>query len=83
MSGGSYSNLYFQVQCEGQIDREILERMAERLGELGHKDAEARIAEALSTLDGMADIFKAVEWYDSSDWPISSVTKAIEEWRER
>lgn len=94
MSGGSWSYLYSKevdelVECRSI---ELLEEMADYLNSSGYKDVakdvmrlveyikSARIR--IETLHEMlSPVFKAVEWYDSSDCGKDSVSRAIEDYR--
>lgn len=94
MSGGSYNYLFQKEPSEllsGQFDAE-LRLMAERLAELGYKDA-AVTTEELSVIlrqvrvrieariVNMAPVWRAIEWLDSFDSGPESVGTAIEKWR--
>lgn len=94
MSGGSWGYLYSRevdelIQC-GSI--ELLEEMADYLNSSGYEDVakdtrrlveyikSARIR--IETLHEMlSPVFKAVEWYDSSDCGKDTVSRAIEDYR--
>nr|DAU98883.1 MAG TPA: hypothetical protein [Bacteriophage sp.] len=94
MSGGSWSYLYSKEVDElvqyGSI--RLLEEMADYLNSSGYEDVakdvrrlveyikSARIR--IETLHEMlSPVFKAVEWYDSSDCGKDSVIRAIEDYR--
>lgn len=95
MSGGSYDYLYGASDLEELLGRRnSLREMAERLngmvdaedvfGEteeliLMIKAVERRVAVRLKRL---APVWKAVEWYDSSDWGVDQLKQAITEYRE-
>lgn len=76
MSGGSYNYLYRDV--EKVAENEDLRRMIDRLGELGHGD----IAADLANLRRLAPVLHAVEWHDSCDWSMDQVAAAAEEYRD-
>lgn len=94
MSGGSYDYLY--IKDAGQLfDYPVqLEAMANRLGGLGYAEDAARdafdllaiirtqnvrIEAARRRLEG---VFKAVEWWDSSDWSEDDVKEALAKYRD-
>jgi hypothetical protein len=84
MSGGSYDYLYWQV---GELGgrREELERMAVRLEGLPFAAAAAvatrRILESISD-EKLAEVWRAVEWWDSGDYGESQVRQAVAEYEE-
>lgn len=55
--------------------------MVDRLRELGHRDVAADVEQALARLRGFADVFQAVEWYDSNDWSKDQVDEAVSRYR--
>jgi hypothetical protein len=75
MSGGSYNYLYAQEQYK----LSDLEAMRQRLRALGMYEA----AEATQALiprrasDELEQLWKAVEWLDSSDWSFAEVARAF------
>lgn len=94
MSGGSHNYLCLKDDSE-LFYYEVLndmENMATRLIELGFEDAsketlslkytiEQSMVRAQVMKDRLEDVWKAVEWLDSSDWGFDSVEKAIEKYR--
>lgn len=94
MSGGSWNYLYSQ-EVDELVRYEsirLLEEMADYLNSSGYEDVakdvrrlveyikSARIR--IETLHEMlSPVFKAVEWYDSSDCGKDSVSRAIEDYR--
>ncbi|MFE4867721.1 hypothetical protein [Streptomyces sp. NPDC056682] len=83
MSGGSYDYLYWQVpELGGHVGQ--LEAMAERLEALPYAAEAAaatrRILEAISD-EKLADVWRAVEWWDSGDYGEDQVREAIDEHR--
>lgn len=87
MSGGSYNYLFTELGfCDRVGD---IERMAARLRELGHEDAEARTREAAEALrradairEELAAVWQAVEWNDSCDSSEGDEVQAVEKWRQ-
>lgn len=95
MSGGSYDYLFTASDIDDLMRKgEHLHAMLGRLEGLGYaedaaaeteeivqiiKHAEMRVARRLKHL---ADVWKAVEWWDSCDWGESSVKQALAEYRE-
>ena len=94
MSGGSWSYLYSKEVDElvqyGSI--RLLEEMDDYLNSSGYEDVAKdvrRLVEyiksaiiRIETLHEMlSPVFKAVEWYDSSDCGKDSVSRAIEDYR--
>lgn len=93
MSGGSYNYLCikdFPEICEKQSD---INDMVDRLIKLGYIDA-AKETESVNLmidafqvriearLERLQKVWHAVEWFDSNDWGIEDVKKAIKEYRE-
>lgn len=92
MSGGSYDYLCFKEPEELFARVDDIELMAQRLLELGFQDVAGdmqRLAEycksgrlRVAVLGAMLnDIMHAVEWYDSGDYGINGVEKAVEKYR--
>lgn len=93
MSGGSYNYLCFKDTSEILSNQDDLERMVERLAELGYAEDAAREADELLLmirqfvircdvrLKRLNPIFKAVEWWDSCDWSEDSVKQALDKYR--
>lgn len=83
MSGGSYDYLYWRVPELGG-HRHQLEAMAERLEALpyatGVAAATRRILEAISD-EKLADVWRAVEWWDSGDYGEDQVRQVIDEYQ--
>jgi hypothetical protein len=90
VSGGSYDYLYakdFWLNVPGE-----LQEMADRLTGLGFHDAavetnqfrlelQAANARIEAHQKRLADVWKAVEWTDSSDWGPDSIDRAIAAYR--
>ena len=93
MSGGSYNYMYFKVEDDPlNVDQRDLETMAERLAEMGYHDAARETYECLLDIRAtrarfearakrMADVWHAVEWFDSGDYGREQVTESIEKYR--
>ena len=91
MSGGSYDYLCFRD--EGDIFSHIgnLRDMAARLDEVcPEAAAETRalfdgprslMAELEARIKRLTDLWKAVEWRDSSDWTDAQLAQAVEQFR--
>lgn len=93
MSGGSYNYLCYQDWPEIVNKTPDMSEMVDRLISLGYKDAAKEtesiilILENIQTriearLERLQPVWKAVEWYDSSDYGLDSVKEAIKEYRE-
>lgn len=91
MSGGSYNYLCHKEVNELMGCDEMLNKMAERLSELGHHAASRathmfvlELWKACNRLEVMREdlegVWTAVEWFDSGDWGRESVDKAVSEW---
>lgn len=92
MSGGSYNyldgfardGLFTESQMFGE-----LERMAERLTGLDWAKPAARDTRAVidraraldADLTALADVFHAIEWWDSCDWSEEQVHEALAAYR--
>ncbi|MEV6854706.1 hypothetical protein AB0M89_12965 [Streptomyces microflavus] len=94
MSGGSYNYLYAAADLEDlQARRFDLEEMAQRLAGLGYAQDAARETEELLVLyrqwetraavrvRRLADVWHAVEWWDSNDSSETSVHEALTKYR--
>jgi hypothetical protein len=83
MSGGSYDYLYFHVAELGGHSG-MLETMAERLEGLPYATEAAvatrRILESIGD-EKLAEVWRAVEWWDSGDYGEDQVRQVIEEYR--
>ena len=93
MSGGSYDYLFCTDAFEIHNKIDELNKMRDRLTELGYLDAaketesvilmlnsfEVRINARIERLNA---IWKAVEWFDSSDWGIDDIENEINKYRE-
>lgn len=91
MSGGSYNYLYIWASDPQQLvsRRADLEAMADRLAELPYaKDAAQETKEILALIDQVgdqiaargrviADVWHAVEWWDSADYGEDKVREAL------
>ena len=93
MSGGSYDYLFIADTSQLFDRQETIRRMAERLTELGHHEAaketeevDLMINHARRRIEARAErlekVWKAVEWYDSADWGIDSVSDAVAEYND-
>lgn len=94
MSGGSHNYLCFKDDAD-LFDHSALsdlENMASRLIELGHEDAAQETLSLKNTIqqamvrsqamkNRLQDVWKSVEWYDSSDSGIETVEKAVAKFR--
>lgn len=92
MSGGSYNYLCYanSESIFGHIDD--LNRMRDKLIELGHLDA-AKETESIiliinsfilrvdSRIERLSGVWKAVEWYDCGDYEIDGIKNAIEKYQ--
>lgn len=94
MSGGSFEYLF--VQAPEDMRQDLLEAMAEALVEYeGHAQAwmntvlvaelRRKFVETADALldDGLADVWKAVEWQHSHDGFTGQVEKALREYNAR
>jgi hypothetical protein len=94
MSGGSHNYLCFKDDSDlfeyGTLND--MENMASRLIELGFEDAAKETLNLKYTIqqsmvrsqvmkNRLQEVWKSVEWFDSSDSGIESVQKAIEKYR--
>jgi len=85
MSGGSYDYLYFNAPEMGG-HRGQLEAMAERLDQLPYaKEAAAATRRILLALDdeALAEVWHAVEWWDSGDYGEDQVRSATSKYAEK
>jgi hypothetical protein len=95
VSGGSYGYLYskdagdlMSYACHSE-----LQAMAERIAGLGYAEDAAKDAFDLiamlttqrvridAAIDRLSDVFRAVEWWDSSDWSENAVRSALAKYR--
>lgn len=92
MSGGSYDYLCDKYSEELFDCFTMLRKMSGRLLELGYDDAAKDTITLLTIMTGMLktidvradrirEVWKAVEWYDSSDWGLEEVVDAIQKYR--
>jgi hypothetical protein len=94
MSGGSYNYLCHAFDLDDLLEkRHSLREMADRLAGLGYADDAAKETEELLVLlnqwgvraevrrNRLADLWKAVEWWDSCDWSESRVHEALAAYR--
>lgn len=94
MSGGSYNYLFAAQDLEDlQSRRQDLEEMATRLAGLGYAQDAARETEELLALfrqwetrasvrmRRLADVWHAVEWWDSNDSSEQGVHEALAKYR--
>lgn len=93
MSGGSYDYLCYKDAFELESHREELNRMRDRLVELGHLDAAKETESIILTLDSfkvrmearlsrLKDVWRAVEWLDSGDYRKEQVAEAVKKYQE-
>ncbi|MFL0584700.1 hypothetical protein ACH0B6_19200 [Solibacillus silvestris] len=95
MSGGSHNYLCFKdyVELFDHGTLSDLENMAARLIELGYEGAAKETLDLKDSIqqalvrsqvmkDRLQDVWKSVEWYDSSDSGIETIEKAISNYRE-
>ena len=94
MSGGSYDYLCYKDLFELNSHREELNRMRDRLVELGHLDAAKETESIILTLDSfkvrmvsrlerLKEVWRAVEWLDSGDSGKDYVDEAVKEYQEK
>lgn len=93
MSGGSYSYLYCKSFDQLVDDDCELEEMANRLAGLGYAEDAARETKDMLLLirrtkkefeDKMlrlADVWQAIEWWDSGDWGEDQAKEALAKYR--
>ncbi|MFJ9038004.1 hypothetical protein ACIRF8_15595 [Streptomyces sp. NPDC102406] len=94
MSGGSYNYLCRAFDLDDLLGaRGSLREMADRLAGLGYAEDAAKETEELLVLlnqwavraevrrNRLAPVWKAVEWWDSSDWGEDDVREALAEYR--
>lgn len=93
MSGGSYSYICYAEVSELLDKRDRIQEMVDRLSGLGYaQDAARESMELLLTLrqfetriDAMhsrlSDVWKAIEWWDSSDSSENDVKEALKKYR--
>ncbi|NEB42247.1 hypothetical protein [Streptomyces sp. SID14515] len=94
MSGGSYNYLCYSGDLEDINSRRYdLEQMAARLAGLGYAQDAARETEELllllrqwevraaTRIQRLTTVWKAVEWWDSSDWSEDRVREALAKYR--
>ena len=95
MSGGYYGYLHMRDSLGDMVEYSYeLRRMYRRLADLGWADdaaeetavliakldeAEDAVADAIANV---ADVWKAVEWWDSADWSEEQVRQALADYRE-
>ena len=89
MSGGNYDYLFLKEPEKLFKDHKQLERMAERLRELGHIRLSNEIYMLLEKINHVRqcismvserqnDVWRAVEWMDSGDYTVENVNEAVE-----
>ena len=93
MSGGSYDYLCF-MEFDKIIDNlDLLDKMAERLIELGYiaaametykakNEVEAAMVRYEAHKERLENLWRAVEWYDSGDWGLEDAKEAYIEYAE-
>lgn len=92
MSGGSYDYLFVK-ELDELINNSNLERMRDRLIELGISDAATdteRIMQAIEAFrevepirNRLESVWKAVEWVDSLAWSEEEIDKAVDKYRQK
>jgi hypothetical protein len=96
MSGGSYDYLCYAFDLDALLGkRRALEQMADRLEGLGYAQDAAKETRQLihmlnqaeskimACVDRLADVWKAVEWWDSCDSSEDDLKEALKEYREK
>lgn len=94
MSGGSYNYLCHAFDLDDLLEkRGSLQEMADRLAGLGYAEDAAKETEELLVLlnqwrvhaevrrNRLAEVWKAVEWWDSSDCGEDGVREALAKYR--
>ena len=92
MSGGSFDYLCFMEVEQLMNNKDLLDKMANRLLELGYKDAAKETFLAKIILEQteirievikerLEKVWKAIEWMDSGDSGIDEVDEAIKNYR--
>lgn len=82
MSGGSYNYLYLK-DLDNLLHTPDLKDMENRLRELDASDAAEATGRVLEDgqLEVLRPLWKAVEMYDSNDWGLHQVKRAISDYR--
>lgn len=88
MSGGSYDYLYLQSDDLSR-NRRMIEEMARRLEGLPYASEAATdtrriltlLADAQALAERLADVWRAVEWWDSGDYGEDDAQDAIAKYR--
>lgn len=89
MSGGEYDYLCHQLEARGYLKLADLEAMRDRLGELAPDSAAATVTSGLyerligPMKDGLVEVWRAVEWFDSGDRGRDQVDTALQEYDDR
>ena len=88
MSGGSYNYLCHADSSDIGNSTEDLQKMSNRLIELGFPDVATdtqsvlnHLKEISNIIDKISEVWKSVEWMDSGDWGIEDVYIEIAEYR--
>lgn len=92
MSGGTYDYLCFTGMPEIIERTGDMERIEERLSQLGEIDIAQDIHELVicckkaryqisAMFDRLQDVFYAVEWYDSGDWNEEELKKELDKYK--
>lgn len=94
MSGGSYNYLCYALDLDDLISkRGDLREMADRLAGLGYAEDAAKETEELLVflnqwsvraevrMKRLSDVWKAIEWWDSSDYGEDDVHEALAKYR--
>tara|TARA_R110000772_G_scaffold173645_1_gene285585 strand:- start:753 stop:1037 length:285 start_codon:yes stop_codon:yes gene_type:complete len=93
MSGGSYNYLCYKESYDIHERKEELNKMRDRLIELGFTDAAGETESVLlmlqsfevrlqTRIDRLKDVWKSVEWMDSGDSGIDRLKDSIKEYRD-
>lgn len=94
MSGGSFSYLCMKDPQQLIESEEILQEMSDWLAREGYKEAANGTQSLIEEIrifinrieakaESLQDVWKAVEWYSSSDWGKDSVDEAVENYGKR
>ena len=92
MSGGIYDYLCFTGMPEILERTGDMEKIEERLSQLGEIDIAQDIHELViccnkardqipEMFDRLQDVFYAVEWYDSGDWDAEELKKELDKYK--